>query len=93
MGIMIGMFSILPTIDMQAAFGLIMLCASVSFTVNADVEGFAMLLIIVWWIRYIYLITQYLLSHRLDKGGGYCQKHPPWPIQHHVYQMATAMDM
>ena len=72
------MFSILPTIDIQAAFGVIMLCASGSFTVDADVEGFATLLIIFWLIRDIHLISQYLLSQLLDDGGIYRQKHPPW---------------
>ena len=78
MGIMIGMFSILPTIDIQAAFGMIMLCASRYLAVDADIEGFTTLLIIFWWIRDIHLISQYLLSQLLHDGGIYRRQHPPW---------------
>ena len=78
MGIMIGMFSILPTIEIQAAFGMLMLCASRHLAVDADIEGFETLLIIFWLIRYIRLISQYLLSQLLDDGGIYRRQHPPW---------------
>ena len=78
MSIMIDMFSILLTIDTQAAFGVAMHCASEYFAVDDDVESFAALLIIFWWIRDIHLIGQYLFSQVLDDGGIYHQKHPPW---------------
>ena len=78
MGIMIGIFSILPTIDIQAAVGMIMLCASRYWTVDADMEGFVTLLIIFWLIRDIHLISQYLLSQLLDDGDIYRRQHPPW---------------
>ena len=78
MGIMIGIFSILPTIDIQAAFGMIMLCVSRHLTVDADIESFATLLIIFWLIRDVHLISQYLLSQLLDDGGIYRRQHPPW---------------
>ena len=60
MGITTGMFSILPTIDTQAAFGVIMLCASGYFAVDVDVESFATLLIIVLVDqRYISSVSTY----------------------------------
>ena len=77
MGIMIGMFSILPIIDIQAAFGMIILCASGYFAVDADIDGFATLLVMFWCTRDIHLIIQYLLLHFPDNGV-YRRTHPPW---------------
>ena len=93
MGMIISMFSILPTIDIQAALEFIMLCASGSFTVDADVEGFATLLIFFSGSEiYISSVSTYSLIF-LIKAASIVRNIRHGLIQHHIYQIEAAMDM
>ena len=77
MAMMIGMLFILPTIEIQAMFGLITLCATGITTVDADVEGFAVLILFFWWIRDTHFVYQKILSYFVDDSKP-SPKPPPW---------------
>ena len=76
MSIIIGMFSVLPTIEIQAVFGLIIIFGSGNITINVNIEDFAVLLLFFWWIRDTHLIGQHLLLYLLDDTG--VPSAPPW---------------
>ena len=67
MSMIIGMFSVLSIIEIQAAFGLITIFVTPgNMTIDADVEGFAVLQLLFWWIRDTHLICQHWLLYVLD---------------------------
>ena len=66
------MFSVLPTIENQATFGLI----AFSVRMNVEIEGFVVLLLFFWWIRDIHRIGQHLISYLLDDTD--VPSAPPW---------------
>ena len=66
MSVIAGLFFALPTIEIQAVFGLITFGTSNYFAIDADVEGFAVLLLFCWWIKDTQIISQHIFSHLLD---------------------------
>ena len=81
MGMIFGMFFALPSIEIQALFGVIAFCIS---------ENAAVILLFFWWMRDTCNIFQHCFSHLVDDlkpkrmahlqdDGRYRRTHPPWP--------------
>jgi len=89
MSILFGMLCALPSIDIQALFGVVAFLAHGYFAIDADVESFAVMLLFFWLIKDTYIICQHLFSNLLDDlkpkrmahlrdDGKHRRTHPPW---------------
>ena len=90
MGMIFAIFFALPSIEIQALFGVIAFCISGYFEVDQDAENAAVMLLFFWWMRDTCNIFQHCFLHLVDDlkskrmahlqdDGRYRRTHPPWP--------------